>query len=184
MKNEAEIMAVTIGTPDVLNNTIHLADYNPAWSSVFAELEQEIRGVLEDKVLLLEHVGSTSVPELSAKPIIDMVLAVADSSDESSYVPQLEKLGYVLKIREPDWYEHRVLKPQDKTANLHVFTTGCEKIERMIVFRDWLRNHPEDRKLYEATKHKLSQQTWKYIQNYADAKSEVVREIMNRAYAG
>lgn len=184
MKSEAEINSVTIGTPDVLNNTIHLADYNPAWSSIFAELEPKIRSVLKDKVLLLEHVGSTSVPELAAKPIIDMVLAVADSSDESSYVPQLATIGYILTIREPDWYEHRVLKPQDKTANLHVFTSGCKEIERMIAFRDWLRNHPEDKKLYETTKRKLSQQTWKYIQNYADAKSSVVREIMKRAYSG
>ena len=183
MKSEEEIMSVTVGIPDVLNHTIHLADYDPAWSLIFAELEQEIRSILKDKVLLLEHVGSTSVPGLSAKPIIDIVLAVADSSDESSYVPQLEKLGYVLKIREPDWYEHRVLKLQNKKTNLHVFTTGCEEIERMIAFRDWLRNHPEDKKLYEATKRKLSQQTWKYIQNYADAKSAVVGQIMNRAYS-
>ena len=89
MKSETEIMSVTVGAPDVLNNTIHLVDYDLAWSSVFAELEQEIRGVLGDKVLLLEHVGSTSVPGLSSKPIIDMVLAVADSSDESGYVSQL-----------------------------------------------------------------------------------------------
>ena len=183
MKNEEEIMSVTVGIPEVLNNKIHLADYNPAWSSIFAELEKEIRRVLGDKVLLLEHVGSTSVPGLSAKPIIDMVLAVADSSDESDYIPQLETLGYVLKIREPDWYEHRVLKPQNKKTNLHVFTTGCKEIERMIAFRDWLRNHPEDKKLYEATKRKLSQQTWKYTQNYADTKSAVIREIMNRAYS-
>ncbi len=183
MKSEEEIMSVTVGVPDVLNNTIHIADYDPAWSSIFAELEKEIRGVLGDKVLLLEHVGSTSVSGLSAKPIIDMVLAVLDSSDESFYVPQLETLGYVLKIREPDWYEHRVLKLQDTKANLHVFTSGCEEIERMIAFRDWLRNHPEDMKLYEATKRKLSQQIWKYVQDYADAKSAVVLEIMNRAYS-
>ena len=183
MKREEEIMSVTVGVPEVLNNTIYLADYDPAWSSIFAELEKEIRGVLKDKVLLLEHVGSTSVPGLSAKPIIDMVLAVLDSSDESGYVPQLETIGYVLKIREPNWYEHRVLKPQNKKANLHVFTIGCEEIDRMIAFRDRLRNHPEDMKLYEATKRKLSQQTWKYTQDYADAKSAVVREIMNRAYS-
>lgn len=183
MKSETEIMSVTVGAPDVLNNTIHLADYDPAWSSVFAELEQGIRRALGDKVLLLEHVGSTSVPGLSAKPIIDMVLAVADSSDESGYVPQLETIGYVLKIREPTWYEHRVLKLQATKANLHVFTSGCEEIERMIAFRDRLRNHPEDMKLYEATKRKLSQQTWKYVQDYADSKSAVVREIMKRAYS-
>lgn len=183
MKSEAELNSVTIGTPDVLNNTIYLADYDPAWRSLFNRLEQEIRSVLQDKVLLLEHVGSTSVPQLVAKPIIDLILAVADSSDESSYVTQLESIGYLLKIREPDWYEHRVLKPEDKKANLHVFTIGCTEIDRMIAFRDWLRNHPEDRKLYETAKRKLSQQVWKYIQHYADAKSAVIGEIMSRAYS-
>ena len=59
MNSEEEIMSVTVGVPDVLNNTIHLADYDPAWSSIFVELEKEIRGVLKDKVLLLEHIGST-----------------------------------------------------------------------------------------------------------------------------
>ncbi len=162
---EAEIIAATVGVPEVLNNTIHLVKYDPGWSLVFAELEEKIRDVLGDKVLLLEHIGSTSVPGLSAKPIIDMVLAVADSSDESSYVPQLETLGYILRIREPNWYEHRVLKRQEPKANLHVFSAGCEQINRMIAFRDWLRNHAEDRKLYEATKRQLSQQTWKYLQN-------------------
>lgn len=179
---EEEILSVYIGIPKALNSTIHLADYDPAWPSTFAALEKEIRAVLGDRVFLLKHVGSTSVPGLSAKPVIDMVLAVADSSDESSYVAHLETLGYTLKVREADWYEHRVLKPQDSKANLHVFSSGCAEIERMLAFRDWLRTHPEDRQLYEATKRKLSQQTWKYVQNYADAKSAVVQEIMARAH--
>ena len=180
---EEEIISATVGVPNILNNKIHLANYDPAWSSIFAELEKETSYVLKDKVLLLEHIGSTSVPGLSAKPIIDMVLAVSDSSDEFCYVPQLETLGYILRIREPNWYEHRVLKLQDPKANLHVFSAGCEAIERMIAFRDWLRSHVEDMRLYEATKHKLSQKTWKYIQNYADAKSAVISEIMARIYS-
>ena len=180
---EEEIISASIGAPDVLDSTIYLADYDPAWPSIFTQLEHAIRDALGEKVALLKHVGSTSVPGLSAKPIIDIVLAVSESSDESAYIPQLETLGYVLKIREPDWYEHRVLKLEDPKVNLHIFSSGCEEIERMIAFRDWLRIHPEDRKLYEATKRNLSQQTWKYIQNYADAKSAIVQEIMNRVYS-
>ncbi|NER82090.1 MAG: GrpB family protein [Leptolyngbya sp. SIO1D8] len=180
---EAEIIATNIGAPEVLNSTVHLANYDPTWPSIFTQLEQKIRDALGNKFILLEHVGSTSVPGLSAKPIIDMVLAVSDSFDESAYIPQLETLGYVLKIREPDWYEHRVLKREDPKVNLHVFSAGCEEIKRMTAFRDWLRSHPEDLKLYETTKHELSRQTWKYIQNYANAKSAVVQEIMSRAYS-
>ena len=110
-----------------------------------------------------------------------MVLAVEDSSDEPSYVKPLEKKGYTLRIREPDWHEHRLLKPPDVGGNLHVFSTGCEEIEQMLLFRDWLRNHADDRLLYEETKRELAARTWKYRQNYADAKSEVVQEILARA---
>jgi GrpB-like predicted nucleotidyltransferase (UPF0157 family) len=164
-----------------MNSTIYLAAYDPAWPSLFARLKEQIQEVLDDDMLLLEHVGSTSVPRLSAKPIIDMVLAVADSSDEVSYVKPLEKKGYQLRIRESDWYQHRMLKLSEPKANLHVFSAGCEEIDRMLLFRDWLRNHAEDRLLYEKTKRALAGRTWRYTQNYADAKSKIVREILARA---
>ena len=178
---EAQIIAATVGERQPLNSTIHLAPYDPAWPSLFTRLAKQIRETLGDNLLLLEHVGSTSVPGLSAKPIIDMVLAVADSSDEASYVKPLEEKGYRLRIREPDWYEHRLLKPPDARGNLHVFSAGCEEIERMLLFRDWLRDHADDRLLYEATKRELAARRWKYAQNYADAKSEVIQEILARA---
>ncbi len=148
---------------------------------MFSVQADRIRDVLSEKVLLLEHVGSTSVPELSAKPIIDMVLAVSNSADEPSYVPPLEEQGFVLRIREPDWFEHRLLKAPDIDGNLHVFSVGCEEIDRMLAFRDWLRVHDDDRRLYEETKRELAARTWKHTQNYADAKSEVVQEILARA---
>ena len=179
---EADILAVTVGAPEQLNSTVYLAEYDPGWPVIFIQLAQEIRNVLGASALLLEHAGSTSVPGLAAKPIIDMVLGVTASADESMYVPQLETLGYKLTIREPDWYEHRVLKRPKPKVNLHVFSADCEEIGRMLAFRDWLRQHPDDRTLYETTKRELSQQTWKYIQNYADAKSAIVQEIMGRAY--
>jgi GrpB-like predicted nucleotidyltransferase (UPF0157 family) len=178
---EEQIIAVTVGERQPLNSTIYLAPYDPAWPSLFTRLHKNIHEAIEDNILLLEHVGSTSVPGLSAKPIIDMVLAVADSSDESSYVKPLEEKGYTLKIREPDRYEHRLLKPPDVQGNLHVFSDGCKEIEQMLLFRDWLRDHADERLLYEETKLKLAARTWKYTQNYADAKSEVVQEILARA---
>jgi GrpB-like predicted nucleotidyltransferase (UPF0157 family) len=178
---EEQIIAAAVGGRQPLNSTIYLAPYDPAWPSLFARLAKHIYEALGDRLLLLEHVGSTSVPGLSAKPIIDMVLAVADSSDELSYVKPLGEKGYTLRIREPDWYEHRLLKPPDVQGNLHVFSAGCEEIEQMLLFRDWLRSHSDDRLLYEETKRKLAARTWKYTQNYADAKSEVVQEILARA---
>jgi len=178
---EAEIIASTVGERKPRNSTIYLAPYDPAWPSMFTQLKQRIKEALGDKVLLLEHVGSTSVPGLSAKPTIDVLLVVEDSRDEEAYVEALEEKGFTLRLREPDWYEHRFFKSSDPKGNLHVFSDGCEEIERMLLFRDWLRTHEEDRLLYEETKHELAARIWKYTQNYADAKSEVVQEIMARA---
>lgn len=165
----------------MLNSTVYLAPYDADWANQFSLHARHIRDALGDRALLLEHVGSTSVPGLSAKPIIDMVLAVSDSTDEASYVPQLEARGFVLTIREPDWFEHRLLKAPDIAGNLHVFSTGCEEIDRMLMFRDRLRMHADDRRLYEQTKHRLAAQTWEDTQHYADAKSDVVQDILSRA---
>jgi len=173
--------AVTIGERIPRNSSIHLAPYDLDWPSKFSLHAKRIRDALHVKVLLLEHVGSTSVPGMSAKPVIDMVLAVTDSADEPSYVPPLEEQGFVLRIREADWFEHRLLKALDIDGNLHVFSDGCVEIDRMLTFRDWLRAHNADRMLYESTKRELAARTWKYTQNYADAKSEVIQEILARA---
>lgn len=179
--SEEEIIAATVGERKPFNRNVHIAAYDEAWPSYFEQHAGRIRNALGDRMLQLEHVGSTAVPGLPAKPIIDMVLAVADSADEAAYVPTLEEAGYVLRIREPHWYEHRLLKGTDIDANLHVFSAGCEEIERMIRFRDWLRQNEDDRRLYADTKRRLAARVWKYRQNYADAKSDVVREIMARA---
>jgi len=105
-------------------------------------------------------VGSTSVPGLQAKPTIDVVLVVADSADERAYLPALKGGGYSLRIREPDWFEHRMLTTRKPRVNLHIFSAGCEEVDRMILFRDWLRNEPADRELYERTKRALSAKRW------------------------
>jgi GrpB-like predicted nucleotidyltransferase (UPF0157 family) len=118
---------------------------------------------------------------LPAKPVIDINLEVADTTDEDAYVPQLEAAGYVLRIREPEWFEHRLLKGVDPSVNLHVFPAGCAELERMLSFRDDLRANEAERELYLRTKRELAAQTWEHVQHYADAKSDVVEEIMRRA---
>jgi GrpB-like predicted nucleotidyltransferase (UPF0157 family) len=178
---EQYLRSATIGERRPLNSTIHLAPYDLEWPSLFLFLANQIRDALREKVLLLEHVGSTSVPGLSAKPVIDMILAVADSADEPSYVPPLEERGYVLRIREPDWFQHRLLKAPEIRGNLHIFSDGCDEITRMLVFRDWLRTNDADRMVYEKAKQELAARTWKYTQNYADAKSDVIQKILARA---
>ena len=179
--SDEQIARATIGVPTLLNSAVVLADPDPTWPSLYEREAARIRSILEDRVLLLEHVGSTSVPDLVAKPIIDLVLVVADSANEASYVPALEAEGYVLRIREPEWFEHRLLKGPDTEINLHVFSDGAVEVARMITFRDHLRGDIADRRRYAKVKQELAQQHWKYVQNYADAKSAIVAEIMERA---
>ena len=180
-EREAELQAVRLQKVEVHGKPIELAEYDPAWPEFYEREAEKIRGALGNRVRVLEHAGSTSVPGLAAKPIIDIVLAVDDSADEDAYVPPLEAAGYALTIREPDWHEHRLLKGNDPTVNLHVFSHGSDEVERMLVFRDLLRANEADRELYERTKRDLAERTWKYTQDYADAKTEVVEEILSRA---
>jgi GrpB-like predicted nucleotidyltransferase (UPF0157 family) len=181
---EEQIRAATVGELEPLTGPIELLEYDPGWPDLFLREERRIRAALGDRVLLLEHVGSTSVPGLAAKPIIDMTLVVPDSSDEESYVPALEAVGYVLRIREPDWHEHRCFKGPDTNVNLHVYSSGCPEIERTVLFRDRLRENREDRELYGRAKRDLAAREWRYVQNYADAKTVVIEGIIARTRRG
>jgi GrpB-like predicted nucleotidyltransferase (UPF0157 family) len=106
---------------------------------------------------------------------------VPDSADERAYVPDMAAAGYVLRIREPDWFEHRLFKGPDTNVNLHVFSAGCEEVDRMLLFRDRLRENSAECELYASSKRELAARDWKYVQQYADAKTAVVEEIMARA---
>jgi GrpB-like predicted nucleotidyltransferase (UPF0157 family) len=178
---DAELARLTVGPVEPLADRIEVVDYDPEWPRLFELEDERIRSALGDAVVRLEHVGSTSVPGLPAKPIVDMVLEVPGSADEPSYVPALEQAGYRLRIREPEWHEHRLLKGPDTNVNLHVFSAGCEEVEVMLRFRDHLRENEADRELYAAAKRDLAARDWKHVQQYADAKTDVVREMLERA---
>ncbi len=178
---EEQIRAAQVGELVPLVAPIQIVDYDPEWPRLYEREAERVQSALGDRALLIEHVGSTSVPGLAAKPKIDMLLVVANSADESAYVPALETAAYVLRIREPDWYEHRMFKGPDTDINLHVFSSGCREINRMLLFRDWLRSNESDRRLYERTKRELASNNWKYMQNYADAKTAIVEKILARA---
>ncbi|GAB3206037.1 hypothetical protein GCM10027294_06960 [Marinactinospora endophytica] len=180
-----EIEAANVGAAPRLNGRISLAEYDPRWPEVFAREAAPIAERLDGLDHRVEHVGSTSVPGLPAKPVIDMLLIVPDSADEAAYVPRLAEVGFALVIREPSWYEHRLLRkegldPSADSANLHVLSHGCPEIDRMLLFRDRLRADAADRRLYAETKRSLATRTWQYVQNYAD-KTDVVTRILRRA---
>ena len=178
---EAQIRAHTIGELKPLSGPISIVDYDPRWPVLFAREAERIRSVLGQLALQIEHIGSTSVPTLVAKPIIDILLVVTASADEAAYVPPMEAAGYTLRIREPDWHEHRMFKGPDTDLNLHVFSLGCPEIDRLLLFRDRLRSSPDDREEYAHAKLALSRQNWSYVQNYADAKSPIVEAILSGA---
>ncbi len=179
---EEQIRKSTVGlTQKQISGKIVLVDYDPAWPLQFIRENERIKSTLGAKALSIEHVGSTSVPGLPAKPVIDILLVVERSADERSYLPALEAAGYVLGIREPEWHEHRMFKGPDTNINLHVFGKGDEEIERMLMFRDWLSENLADRDFYLRAKRELAEKDWKFVQNYADAKSKVVESMILRA---
>jgi GrpB-like predicted nucleotidyltransferase (UPF0157 family) len=179
--SDDEIREAWVVEPPRLDSTVLLAEYDPSWPAQFDGAAERIRGALGERVVLLEHVGSTSVPGLAAKPIIDILLEVPDSGDEPAYVPALEAAGFRLVIREPDWEKHRCFSGSDPRVNLHVHSPGNGQTERYLLFRDRLRNHPAELATYLAKKRELAARTWSYLQHYADAKSEVIDEIVARA---
>ena len=168
------------------DEAVRLEPYDDRWPRLFAAEAEALDRVIGSWITGgIHHVGSTAVPGLAAKPIIDIALAVPDSADEPSYVPALEGAGFRLQVREPGWHQHRVLVKRrddgdDESVNLHVYTDGCLQGRRDVRFRDWLRTHDEDRALYERTKRELATQVWKYMQNYADAKTAVIEDIRSR----
>jgi shikimate dehydrogenase len=185
---DERIRAVTIGELEPFGVPVVVTDYNPEWPAWFAAEKARIHRALGQRALRIEHTGSTAVPGLAAKPVIDILLLVADPADEPAYVPALERAGYALRVREPDWYEHRMLQLRinrgaDRDVNVHVFAprSGAPEINRMLTFRDWLRTHDEDRDRYAAAKRDLARRDWKYVQHYSDAKSPIVEEILIRA---
>jgi GrpB-like predicted nucleotidyltransferase (UPF0157 family) len=179
--SEEQIRDCTIGELRPTAGRILIAEYDPRWPELFGREAGRICGVLGVRAIRVEHVGSTSVFGLPAKPIIDLLLVVADSADEEAYMPSLLVAGYVLRIREANWHEHRMFKGPDTDIHLHVFSAGCLEIDRMLLFQEWLRRNNADRDLYAATKRALAQKEWKYVQNYADAKTGVIEEIIARA---
>lgn len=166
---------------EIEKQAIVIAEYDPAWPLRFGREEAKIRGALGPAALTIEHVGSTSVPGLAAKPIVDILLVVEDSGDEDSYLPDLEEAGYILRVREPGIEEHRMVRTPNKDVHVHILSPGSREGERLLLLRDHLRLDEVDRELYARTKRELATRDWPSMQHYADAKTEVIEEILGRA---
>jgi GrpB-like predicted nucleotidyltransferase (UPF0157 family) len=156
-----------------------IAEYDPEWPRRYERERKRIVGALEPGVALaVEHVGSTAVPGLAAKPIVDILMVVRDPDEENVFAPALEQAGYELRVREPG---HRMFRTPERDVHVHVWPEGDPEIERYLVFRDRLRSSTEDREAYESLKRELVRQDWEDMNHYADAKSALIDEIVARA---
>ena len=172
--------------------SLRIEEHDPYWALRYSTLEAEIRANLGTRVQSIQHVGSTSVPGLPAKPIIDIDLSVQDPVDEAAYAAELEALGYVHWLTEPDWHEHRLFKRLDEPrVHLHVFAPDCPEIIRHQMFRDWLLAHPEDRERYAAAKRAAAdglratgddQGAMGFGMRYNAVKEPIVHEIYQRMF--
>lgn len=176
---------------------VDLMEHDANWPEQAHRLAAQLRSLLGLRALRVEHVGSTAVPGLPAKPVIDLDVTVADPADEPRWLPPLEAAGFVLTVREPWWHEHRMLRggrraddriaPTDggPAANIHVFGPDSPELVQHTVFRDWLRHNDADRRLYAAAKRdaavaasELSEQ----VMEYNSRKQAVMRDIYVRAF--
>ncbi|WP_107657553.1 GrpB family protein [Nocardia suismassiliense] len=159
---------------------IRIVDYDPAWPQRFTEEHARIARALGTTARRIDHIGSTSVPGLAAKPIIDIDVCVPDVEDEAAYLPPLLAAGYQLRVREP---AHRMVRTVQRDVHVHIATVGSDWERRHLLFRDWLRHNVHDRAAYEQLKRQLAQQNWPDMNAYADAKGSLIAEITQRAEA-
>jgi GrpB-like predicted nucleotidyltransferase (UPF0157 family) len=167
--------------PEPITVVVH----DPAWPQLFAVVADRIRAALGERVIELDHIGSTAVPGLPAKPVIDIDLTIVDSADEASYVPALESAGFRFVLRERGWHEHRLLTSDDPRTNLHVFSPDCPEVIRHRLFRDWLIEHPDDQALYRDVKLEsaaASTAAGEHGMEYNLRKQPVIREIYDRMF--
>ena len=177
-----QMASAVVGEPPTRWSSVQIENYDPVWVERFRAQEALIRGALGGAVVELEHVGSTSVPGLAAKPIIDIDLTLENTVDEDQYVPALESAGFRLLLREPEWHQHRMLVDAEEDVHLHVWPSGAPEAIRHRLFRDWLRTHPEDRDLYAATKNRIARETIDRPGDYTLAKSDVIDAIFERIF--
>jgi GrpB-like predicted nucleotidyltransferase (UPF0157 family) len=158
--------------------TVRVVDHDPTWPGIFDGLRRRVVEALGERALRVEHIGSTSVSGLAAKPIIDVLVVVVDVSDEAGYVPAMVDAGFELRIREPG---HRMMRTPARDAHFHIYPPGVPEIGAYLDLRDRLRRDAADRELYETTKRALALREWDSMNDYAEAKSDVIAQILARA---
>jgi GrpB-like predicted nucleotidyltransferase (UPF0157 family)/tRNA(Arg) A34 adenosine deaminase TadA len=161
---------------------VEVVPYDPAWPGRFAAERGRIIMALGTTATRVEHIGSTSVPGLAAKPVIDINVSVEDVDNHAAFVPPLTDAGYELRVSEPG---HVMFRTPDRDVHIHVCDSGSAWERRHPLFRDWLRESGpqsiDDREAYGELKLSLSGRTWEDMAVYNDRKGPLIAEIMARA---
>jgi len=157
---------------------IAIVDYDTSWPQRFEAERERISTALGAVALRIEHIGSTAVLGLAAKAIVDLLVTVADLDDEGAFGPALVAAGYELRVREPG---HRMFRTPARDVHVHVWSDLDPEVERHLRFRDRLRASASDRAAYEQLKRELARREWSDMNHYADAKSELIAEILRRS---
>lgn len=168
-----------IGGPE--KRVIEIVSYDPDWPRQFQRHAARIVEALGDMAWRIEHIGSTSVAGLGAKPIIDILVVVDNPANEGLYLPRMLAAGYELRVREPDFEEHRMFRTPERDVHMHFYPAGSGEIDRYLAFRDFLRADPDCRERYEALKRKLSAADWADMNEYANAKTDFIEGVIRDA---
>lgn len=162
---------------------IEVVPPDPSWPAQFEQVRALVRNALGERALEIQHVGSTSVAGLPAKPVIDVDVIVADSGREDDYLPALEAVGFELRVREPQWQQHRLLRLPQPLTNLHVWSTGAQEPRRHVAFRAWLESHPDDLAAYAELKRRLGERGFTDAMDYNNEKSGLIYDLYERIFA-
>lgn len=176
-ERNAEIQASLVGPLEA--RKVEIVDYDDEWPLLFRREARALEKALGETAIRIEHIGSTSVPDLAAKPVVDILVTV-EQVDEATLTPVLVPLGFELRVRES---EHLAFRRRDRSVNLHFYPDDSEEVTAYLLFRDHLRVDGGDRALYETVKRRLATQEWPDVNHYADAKGPVIDEILTRARA-
>jgi GrpB-like predicted nucleotidyltransferase (UPF0157 family) len=176
LDRDAYLESVLIGGREPA--AIVIREYDPGWPERFSAVRSRVRDALGTRALGIEHIGSTAVPGLAAKPIVDVLVTVADVEDEAAYAPALVAAGFPQRVREPG---HRMFRTPERDVHVHVYEPSAPAVADYLDLRDWLRRSASDRTLYAETKRALATRQWTDMNDYADAKSDVISAILTRA---
>lgn len=174
---ERELEQVLIGERQP--GPVQLVEYDSRWPQRFEVVRAELAGSLAERAIAIEHIGSTAVPGLVAKPIVDVLLTVPRVEPEDPYAPAIIALGYELRVREPG---HRMFRPPAGDVHVHVWAAGAQEVTDYLLLRDRLRASAADREAYAALKRELAGRDWPDLNYYAQAKGPLIAEIIARAH--